>query len=66
MGSILTATIGTRPLLVFYVHLVRMLNSQTRLALCSSLVYVQVVVLMSSALLLLVRDADGYQKTHDA
>ncbi|KAN0087881.1 Major facilitator superfamily domain containing protein [Tylopilus felleus] len=45
MGSILTATIGTTPLLVFYVHLV--------------------VVLVSSALLFLVRDADRYQKPHE-
>ncbi|KAF8553674.1 MFS general substrate transporter [Imleria badia] len=46
MGSILTATIGTAPLFLFYVHLV--------------------AVLVSSALLFLVRDADRYQKPHEA
>ncbi|KAF8553677.1 hypothetical protein OG21DRAFT_1485253 [Imleria badia] len=45
MGSILTAMVGTTPLLVFYFHLV--------------------VVLISSALLFLVRDADRYQKPHE-
>ncbi|KAG6379281.1 hypothetical protein JVT61DRAFT_11736 [Boletus reticuloceps] len=46
MGGILTATIETTPLLLFYVHLV--------------------VVLMSSALLFLVRDSDRYEKLHEA
>ncbi|KAF8133298.1 major facilitator superfamily domain-containing protein [Boletus edulis] len=46
MGGILTATIDTTPLLLFYVHLV--------------------VVLMSSALLFLVRDSDRYEKLHEA
>jgi len=45
MGSILTATIGTTPLLLFYVHMV--------------------VVLISGALLFLVRDADRYQKPRE-
>jgi len=40
MGSILTATIGTAPLFLFYIHLVRMPNIRTHLALLSSLVLV--------------------------
>ncbi|KAN0087878.1 Major facilitator superfamily domain containing protein [Tylopilus felleus] len=46
MGSILSATIQTTPLLMFHVHLV--------------------VVLVSSALLFLIRDSDRYQKSHDS
>ncbi|KAF8423724.1 major facilitator superfamily domain-containing protein [Boletus edulis BED1] len=45
MGSILTATIGTMPLLSFYVHLV--------------------VMLISGALLFLIRDMDRYQKPRE-
>ncbi|KAH0832310.1 major facilitator superfamily domain-containing protein [Lanmaoa asiatica] len=46
MGSILTASINTTPLLLFYIHLI--------------------VVLISSALLFLIRGVDRYQGPHEA